>query len=265
MVCTRAVTYEEAFSPARALRLAFQALKRAPLLLAIGAVLLLVTEGDWVSAGIAAPPDDPAFRDVAPASRVVGALCCLSILWLVLLVAQSWLQPGYLRSQLAALRGEKPTAALLFSGRDRFLAMLGWKILAATLVVLATGVGAMPGIALAVLSDGQGTLATVGGILTIAGGAFAGIYVFLGLWLGDRVVTFEGTRPMQTLRRTWALAEGHRLRLFLFFVALAIVGLAGALGVVLFCVGALVTVPLAHVLANTALTDAYLRVASPSA
>ena len=256
------VTYEEAFSPRRAFRMGLYAVKQAPLLLVGGALLMLFTEADWASLGMLAPADDPAFQDAAPGSRVVGALCCLSILWMALLVLQSWLHPGYMRAQLAALRAESAGAKVLFSGGDRFGAMLRWKLLAATLTLGATIVGALPGVALAAISGGEGTLGLVAGLLAVAGGAFAWIYVFLGIWLGDRVVTFERVGARQALRRSWALARGHRPRLFLFFAGLLALGLAGALGMLLFCVGALVTVPLARGMAGAALTDAYLRVAS---
>jgi hypothetical protein len=240
----------------------FYAVKQAPLLLLGGALFMIFTDADWVSLGMLAPPDDPAYQSAAPGSRVVGALCCLSVLWIALIVLQSWLHPGYMRAQLAALRGERAGAKVLFSGGDRFGAMLRWKLLASVVTFAASLAGALPGFALAIVSGGEGTLALIGGLLATAGAGFAWMYVFLGIWLGDRVVTFERAGARQTLRRSWELARGHRPRLFLFFVALLALGVAGALGMVLFCVGALVTVPIARAIGGAALTDAYLRVAS---
>ena len=122
---------------------------------------------------------------------------------------------GLYRISLAAARGQRPELSLLFSGGDRFLAMLGAFFLLLLLVAVGYALLIVPG-----------------------------IIVGLGLFMSLMFVIDQNLGPVDALKASWAATQGHKLHLFLF----ALVGCAMMLGGYIACfVGVLVVIPILSV------------------
>jgi hypothetical protein len=171
-----------------------------------------------------------------------------------------FLQTGFIRLHVQILTDASDSFAPMFSGKDRFWHMAGFKSLA-FLALSGTAIAASwPGALVAYLGFARDQeplmMAGVGLMLLLAVPAVA--YVALGVYLGELAVALEGAAPAEALRRSWALARGNRLPLFAFALLCALIQFASLFGVILFCVGLLITMPLARSLTGFAKTEGYL-------
>ena len=85
------------------------------------------------------------------------------------------------------------------------------------------------------------------------------IYVGLGLAFGDHAVALDNAGPTEALEKSWGLASGNRLHLFLFLFVYGIARLALAIaGLMMLCIGALFTVPISRAVTDVGFTEGYL-------
>jgi uncharacterized membrane protein len=150
---------------------------------------------------------------VDPNSAAYYAIYSASMV--AILTLEAFLYVGLFRIALGAARGQRPELGLLFSGGDRFLAMLGvfW------LVFLAIALG----YALLVVP---------------------GIILGLGLFMSFMFVVDQNLGPIDALKASWAATRGHKMHLFLF----GLVALAMVLGGYIACfVGVLAVIPILSV------------------
>jgi hypothetical protein len=212
------------------------------------------TQLGGLSAGGAAQGPDPA-------TRAAAAMMCATLMFGVLfLLLTAALRPGYLRLQRSLLEGEGISFRALWAGRSLFLRMLGWKVLAG---IIRYGLPVLVLFIIGQLAQQADTEAVAVRLAFVALTLVAGsgvLFVILGLALGDWLVALRGAGPLEALRGSWRLAQGRRLKLLAFIVATWVVTLAGLVGLVLFVVGAVVTVPLSRVWADLMLTDAVAQV-----
>lgn len=237
--------FSEAFSLGTALGRGWSAIRRAPVPLLVGCVLLVVSGSHC---GFEA-------EDLADLPRWAWDFLGVAILggglWGVLLFAlQAFVMPGYLRAAESALHGRTAPFEVLFQSGDRFLDMLLWQLLRGALLV-ATALGlALPLVPLGILGSvaaifGREHWEPVGGVgVGIALGLVAVLYVVffalpvffyveLGLFFGRYLVALEGNGPGAALRLGWGLVDGRRIHLFLYRAVMFAVAAAGvfALGI----------------------------------
>lgn len=215
----------------------------------------------WL-ARVAAANDAPAGGEwMAWVLAVVVAVAVAAFFVAALLFCLNcWIQTGSIRlHENVIVRGDDHLGAL-FSGRDRFLDMVGWKLLSGLCISGATLVAAWPGVLLAYAgwATQRNTLWNGGIGFAVILGLPAAVYVGLGVFLGDRAVVLEGRRPVEALRRAWSIARGNRFPLLLFAFVCMLVQLASVLGLVLCFVGALATVPLGRAVTELAKTEGFL-------
>jgi hypothetical protein len=243
------MTFDDAFAPGAHLSESFEALKRRPASLIVGAVLVGLADGGpnallRGTGEFAQVADNDASAAIA-AVLVLAALVLSLVAWLV----TCWLTPGWLRVQAQALDPDaSEDVSVLFSGADCFGRMLGWTtlrgtiVLALVLVALLFGVVAGGAVLLATGAamtdmEGGGLAALLTGLgVSLVVGLPATVYVSLGMALGTHALVFEGLGPMDALSRSWDLVAGNRIRLMIFNFVL---GLVGTLGFLLCCVGAI--------------------------
>ncbi len=252
------MTFEEAFAPGAHLRESWAAVRRAPLALLGGALVVgFLQQGPSVVSQVTGSAD-PANPDLATtlATGLIGiALAALG--W----VLRSWLAPGWMRAQVAALRG-RDDPALLVSGGDVFGRFLGWSMLSASILSAVGAVALLAGLVagIVVLGGVPQSLGDLGaaplGLIVgvgVAGlvGLPLGVWVGLGLALGEQAVVLEGLPPRAALARSWALADGNRLALGMFLFVNQLVTMLGFLAC---CVGVLP----AWAVTATAQTRAYM-------
>lgn len=179
---------------------------------------------------------------------------------LVLVALNAWITVGSMRLHLAVLEHASDDLGPLFSGRDRFWTVLGYKTLAGLSLSAAVIVPAWPGALLAYAGYARHspTLQIAG----LGGAVFCVLpvllWVALGTYLGEHAVVLEQASPAHALRRSFALAAGGRGPLFLFALVCCLVEVVSALGVLLCFVGVLATVPFARALTGFAKTESFL-------
>ncbi|MCA9727002.1 MAG: hypothetical protein KC729_04910, partial [Candidatus Eisenbacteria bacterium] len=222
--------FSDAFSPSRAISAGWEGLKRAPVAVVLGAIILLVSDsncnfekklenGNWES-----------FWWLVGAAILVGGF-----LGIILFLLRIFVLPGYLQVCARAVRGQKADPDQLFSASHRFLDMLLWGLLhtgVRLLTVLALGAPLVPFGVVGVISGREEVgivLAVVAGFYVLAIGLPVFTYVELGLFFGDYRVALEGSGPLTALKESWNLASGNRLWLLLYRVIMFFFEIAGFL------------------------------------
>lgn len=200
--------------------------------------------------------DDPALI----VGMLVGVMCFF-VLFMVIFAAACWVKVGWIRLHEQVITDGEGTFGTLFGGKDRTVDMILWSllkmciVLATMLVSLAPG-GLILGIGIGVEEE---ALAVVGGLLMLVLGLPVMWYVGYGLYLGDHALVLEGRGAMDALDRTWSLAKGNRIRLFLFNFVLQLVAMAATLvGLCLCIVGVIFTGPASRAVIDVGLTESFL-------
>ncbi|MFN7144467.1 MAG: hypothetical protein ACK4YP_11865 [Myxococcota bacterium] len=255
---------EQAFSPTRAIAHGFAGLRRAPAGMLVGGFLMfLVTmlsggTGGGGNLQELAKDQDPEVS-LALLVAALGLMAVGIVIGLIFFVARCFLLPGWIRLLRHIVETGTDDLPKLFSGGDALLRMIGWRFLDGFIRFGTFIVAAIPGLVLVGYGLSQGPdLAWVGAGATLV--AFfalpVSIYVGLGLRLGDQVVALEGLGPIAALDRSWELARGHRLTLWVFFLVTDLFSLLG----MFFCfIGLFVT----RAIADLGVTEAFLLATVP--
>lgn len=279
-----AMEFKNAFDPFRAIRHGFECLKREPAPVLVGGFLMFVLnacqsqgsnnipsgnndspwgEGDDPFGGGSSPFESFDEAMLAAALVVLGVVLCIGV---VIFAIKAFIEPGTYRV------GERITVDgasgldTLFSGKDAWLSMVGYRLLMAAIVTGVLAVTALPGglmLALAVVqakgSDPNMALIVGGATLITLLVLPALIYVSLGLQFGPYAISIDRLGAMEALDRSWGLAKGNRLRLLWFNLICGLAAFAaGMVGLMMCCVGVLVTVPVATGTIFCAQANAYL-------
>jgi len=225
---------------------------RAPLTLILGGILLALTEGEGFS-GVHYSGEDWDDPEALTAGALGLVCCCIGFgIW----VLNCLLQVGFAgATQRVMVTGEERFSDL-FQERGLWFSMVLARLLKTVLLVAATlpflfMIGGPLLLAEALDVETLGAVAAV-----FFGVAYIPIWFFviLGLVLVEQAVAVESLAPVAALQRSWEVAKGNRLSLFVFLVVTAIVELAGLLAC---CIGVLFTAAWSY----TAWYEAYIRFA----
>lgn len=263
-------SFSDAFDIGRSLSAGFSMLKVAPLPLLVGAVLVQCTQGgssgvgnnlgsggsggdsSWDSSGGLdwEPGKGMNWDDLMQSLGIevtaalvvailVAALCVLLVVTALFLL-NCWVTPGYYRTHLTVAATGAADFGPLFGAKDAFTRMIVWRLLKGVIVLGISMVTGLPGLIALLVGVFKGSVMAIvlGVLLLLVLLVPATVYVGLGLYFGDRLVALDGYKAMPALERSWALADGNRLWLFLFQL---VMGLVGALGVCACFVGVFVT------------------------
>lgn len=191
---------------------------------------------------------------------VAAVVIAAVVIGLLLFALSCWVQTGYIRMHVSILERGSDELAPLFSGRDRFWSMAGYRLLSGLALWATACLAAWPGALLAYYGyERDSNTAMVGGIgAMLILGVPAVLYVALGLFLGDCAVVLERASAVHALRRAWGLARGNRLPLFAFGLVSVSIQTVSVAGLLLCCVGVLATVPLGRALTGFAKTESFL-------
>jgi hypothetical protein len=189
---------------------------------------------------------------------VLGVLACVFVVVVVVFLLQCWLKTGYLRMQREALQTGHAEVSTLFRGGDALWRMARWRLLSGFVIAGNVMVAAIPGVAILLLGmpEHSTPLFVSGGVLVVFLVVPVTIYVQMGLALGDYFVALEGASALGALERAWDAARGNRLWLFLYTLVL---GLLAASGVLVCCVGIIVS----RCVSETGATEAFLLFTRP--
>jgi hypothetical protein len=247
--------FGRAYSPFRALSVAWQLMRRAPATLFLGGLILFLFNGS-AGSGISVSLSRGEIARLDPVWWVLigvvalGGLVVAAALW----VFDCWVRVGYARAVERVLsRGEEQIGDLV-RAEGLWVPMMVTRLVvyAIDLCVL------LPGVGFAALAWHFGDSiigATLGWVLCASVAAAYSLvfaYVGLGVCLAGRAVAIEGLQPPAALKRSWDLVRGHRLRLGTYYSVLWVVGV---LGIFLCCIGVVFTATLASVAHN----ESYLR------
>ncbi|MBL8617984.1 MAG: hypothetical protein JNM72_20400 [Deltaproteobacteria bacterium] len=180
-----------------------------------------------------------------------------------LLWAAAWafLRGGWLRLHEQVLVTGAGEVGALFSGGPRFRPMLGLKLLTGLVSVLIWMVLASPGLGLLVfgLSRESWPMGVGGGLLALLLPLPAWIWWSLRTCFAEHAVALDGLEIGAALRQSAAVGRGHQLNLLVWFFVMRIAaGFVGSAGLLLCCVGVVLTLPAAQVFAELPLTRGYL-------
>lgn len=134
------------------------------------------------------------------------------ILSLAALIISGPLYAGYYNSMLRMIRGEQVEFARLFSGFSKFGNAVGVYLLSLLIIIVGLVLLVVPGVVLAL-------------------GFFAALFLIME----------EDLSVTDTLKRSWGMTAGYKLKLFVLFIVL---GLFNILGLLALFIGLLVTAPI---------------------
>ncbi|MCB9761353.1 MAG: hypothetical protein H6739_16040 [Alphaproteobacteria bacterium] len=199
---------------------------------------------------------DPGFIAIL----AVGMVCVL-VLAVAFFALRCWVHTGYIRLHKQVIETGEGDFGTLFSGGDLMANMALWKLLGGAISFGTIMVAALPGGVIALV----GGVADIGALLPVGAGlAFilvvpVMIYVGLGLYLGNHAVVIEGLGPMAALERSWGMAKGNRVTLFVYSLVMGLFGFAAAIvGLLMCCIGVIVTGPAARAIVDVGLTEAFM-------
>jgi hypothetical protein len=243
------MTFSGAYDPRRAFEAGWELLKRAPGVVLVGGILLLLTEsGPDLSLEYAQRHSS---AEVALLT-LVGGLAALA--GLIAWAFGCLLRVGLPSAIEHSLKTGEDRVGLLFALDERWLWMLLTTLLEGAIYVVAAlpVIGLGGAVALFGVGFDRPELGGLGLALIVLLWIPFMIYLALGLSLAPQAVALEGLNPIQAVRRSWTLVSGNRLWLILFGLVFGLVNIAGlcACGV-----GLLITVPLTY----AASSEAYLR------
>ena len=242
---------KNAYNIGQAISTGIDNLKKDPLWVLIGSLLFSIFQGMGSNSNFDTSAfDNSAFSDALMAI-IIGAIVVQLCLSLVGWIGGAWIRTGYYRLHQNLLGG-MDSGNTLFSGGDRFVDMLIWRLLAGLISLVPFIIfGAIFGLGAMFLPP---SMTAVGVILAVVLGLIlliVMIYIHLGLYFGDHLVALDNKKPMEALSESWAMASGNRSHLFLYTFVL---GLFALLGLFACCVGIIATSAITHI----GTTEAYL-------
>jgi uncharacterized membrane protein (DUF485 family) len=246
--------FREAYDPFRSLGRAWDLLWKAPLVLLLGGLMVAWSwpiDSDTLGVSIKGRLDEASAETVAIGAAAGGFVCCFSI---ALFLFHALVRIGFSRAVERLLGGATPRFGELFEPRGLYGSMVGTLFLVVVIFLASLAPAAVvAAAAVAAQVTLENPYVTAG--IAVALGPFAiavFAYVMLGVWLAPDAVAFEQMRPTEAIARSWILVRGNRWCLFLYLLVLAV---ARFLGLILCCVGALVTIPWVTVAGR----ESYLR------
>jgi hypothetical protein len=258
----------KAFDIGRAIRHGWAAFQRQPLGLLFGSLVLTLTEGGGSNPGSGsfqssdddAPtlPNMPEVFDVETAAGIaavaVGVTCLLLCVAAVLLF-RTWIEAGYIRMQRDLVVAGQASAGTIFGGAPDLGRLLLWKLLSMTVFLGVITVALLPalagGLVAYALHAEKELIFLLAGLLAFVFALPTLVYVGIGLAFGSLAVVVDGLGAAAALDRSWSLAKGNRMPLFVFFLVTGLFRLSGFL---LCCVGIFAT----RAIADTGTTESYM-------
>lgn len=266
-----ALPVSEAFSISRAIGHGWEAFKRNPAAWIIGGFLLSLTgqggggnsfnNQSFQSSGDPSVDQFMQGMEAGLALTQLGIACFCGIVGLLI---HAWVMPGFVRMSRDMVVNGSAEMGTLFGATDCFVRQLLWDLLVGIVSFGAFVVAAIPGgglLAAAFLVNDGGepnpALLIGGLVLLVLIAVPVLIYVGIGLMFGSYAIALEDSGPMDALERSWAMASGNRIHLFLFNL---VTGLFNILGVCACCVGVWVTRPVVE----TGKVEAWLLATDPN-
>ena len=247
------MNFATAYDPFRALKAAWELLKKAPATILVGGVLLSITDGGCSGGNQFVSDGGRHYSDIEVAAMVMIVIAVL------VLAVGAWLfscllKVGFPTAVEKVHNSDQEQVGAIFKSEGRWLNM----VVATFLQMLALFAAVVPmllvvGFAalVAAAADSPAVGFAIGGAGFLVWLPFF-IYIALGLGFIPLAVALERLNPIEAFGRSWGLVRGNRLQLLLFHIVTTIFTLLGLLAC---CVGVLFTSALTY----TANADAYLR------
>lgn len=194
----------------------------------------------------------------------VGFLVALAAVVLVVVVLvvlfQSWFLPGWIRMHARVAQSGTAEFGDLFGAGDVFLSSLGWVLLSGLLHLVGVVVAFAPFAGMFFVEPaGMLVIGVLGGVWALAV-IVALVYLRLCLSFVHHSIALEGLGVMAAIDRSFTLTQGGRGWLLLYMAVLSFITyIAGLAGLLLCCVGVLLTAPLRLGIRDYGFTEGFLR------
>jgi hypothetical protein len=248
--------FEHAFDPFRSIQSSWNLLKRAPLTVLIGGLLLGFMHSGGGGGGLGfsnrwnidhgSRDVDELFKVLMPVLMVVIPIA-LCVGFLMFLFA-CWLQVGFARAVESAMRTGKDEIGQVFDGSKRFVQMIAARVLGSLITFAAMIPLVVVGLVLWFVQrahDYDSSLFVLIFCAALLVWLPFFIYVSLGFVLISPVVAYEDLSATESIARSWQLASGNRWRLLWFEIVMTLFSM---IGICACCIGGLLTVPMSQVM-----------------
>jgi len=246
------INIREAYNFGRAINSGIDILKKDPVWVLVGSVLFSLFAGMGNNSNF----DISAFEDLKfDTGIIVGMVfamiamqgCFALVGWL----GGAWIRTGWYRLHQNLLGGMESGNAL-FSGSDRFVDMLIWRLLAGLISFVPVIIfGGFVLIGVLIIPESMLIIGLIGLAFLVLILFVGMVYIQMGLFFGDHLVAIDNRKPMEALKESWEMADGHRIHLFIYNFVL---GLFAILGFLACCVGVIATSAITQV----GITESYL-------
>ena len=244
--------FQNAFDPFRSLKATFAAMNLAPAQLWGGGLLIAFLDACASNSGQNNSSGGGVSEEV-----IVMVACVGCSLGLIAFLAACWLRPGVFLNLKSVLETGEPDSKGIFDHRGLFVQLLLASLLKGVILVGVSllVMGPLIGSFFLAMSAGEelGGAVMIGALVFfVVIGLPTLIYLSCGLALVGEIVIYERARPMEALSRSWNMAGGNRMQIFLYGL---VTGIFALLGLLLCCVGVIAT----SAITTLAWGEAYLQ------
>ena len=236
------MNFKDAFDPIRSLKATFNAMNLAPAQLWGGGILIAFLDACTQNSG---QNNSDGWVSLEVTLMVACVACSLG---LIAFLASSWVRPGVFLNLKSVLETGETDSKGIFDHRGLFVQVLLARMLKGAVGLVVSLLVMSPLIVAFVMALSLSTTtpeAGFGSAMLIGAVAFffviglpTLIYLFCGLALVGEIVIYENASPMEALSRSWNLASGNRLQIFLYGL---VTGIFALLGLLLCCIGVIAT------------------------
>ena len=234
------MNFKDAFDPIRSLKATFNAMNLAPAQLWGGGILIAFLDACTSNSGQNNNSGGGSSEEIFLIVACVG--CTLG---LIAFLASSWVRPGVFLNLKSVLETDEPDSKGIFDHRGLFVQVLLARLLKGAIALVVTLLVTSPLIVAFFIGFAAPSGEGIAGAILIGAAAFffviglpTLIYLFCGLAFVGEIVIYEGAQPREALSRSWNLASGNRMQIFLYGL---VTGIFALLGLLLCCIGVIAT------------------------
>ncbi len=194
---------------------------------------------------------------------VIGFVIVFS---LVIGIVKAWLTNGWLELHRTIILEGEADLSRLFTSVDRAVSIWLTRFISGLVVGIFIVASMIPGGSAVAYTVSSGSSLESDPATLVAGAIVSlllligtSVYVGLGVWLAPWFAVYDRSGPWSAMLQSWAAARGNRVTLFVFSLVQGLISFVALIvGILMLCVGAMFTVPIARAINDLATSYAWL-------